>query len=163
VASEQGSVTKPQSGHSYGGNRWARPIIWHIMQCYAHYGLTDFIVLGGYRVGFIRQFFLNYRMYFSDFTIAMSNGESALIVITVFGKAWIRFETSRCSKISGPQETHRAKSGRINGSRFLVPRIVTLGISNIASGQAYEQSKWRLGGRVFEPDVWTSGDVQGKF
>ena len=71
------------------------------MKCYAHYGLTDFIVLGGYRVGFIRQFFLNYRMYFSDFTIDMSNGESALIVITGFGKAWIRFETNRCSKISG--------------------------------------------------------------
>jgi hypothetical protein len=32
----------------------------------------------------------------------------------------------------------------------------------MTSGQAYEQSKWRLGGRVFEPDVWTLGDVQGK-
>lgn len=52
-----------------------RPIIWHIMKCYAQYGLTDFVVLGGYRVDFIRQYFLNYRMHSSDFTIDLSNGE----------------------------------------------------------------------------------------
>jgi glucose-1-phosphate cytidylyltransferase len=52
-----------------------RPIIWHIMKCYAQFGLTDFIVLGGYRIEFIRQYFLNYRMHSSDFTIDLSNGE----------------------------------------------------------------------------------------
>lgn len=52
-----------------------RPIIWHIMQCYANYGLSDFVVLGGYKVEFIRQYFLNYRLHSSDFTIDMSNGE----------------------------------------------------------------------------------------
>ena len=52
-----------------------RPIIWHIMKCYAQYGLTDFVVLGGYRIEFIRQYFLNYRMQSSDFTIDLSNGE----------------------------------------------------------------------------------------
>ena len=63
-----------------------RPIIWHIMQCYAHYGLTDFIVLGGYRVEFIRQYFLNYRMYSSDFTIDMSNGE--IVWSAAKGEPW---------------------------------------------------------------------------
>lgn len=52
-----------------------RPIIWHIMKCYAHFGLTDFIVLGGYRIEFIRQYFLNYRMFSSDFTVDLSNGD----------------------------------------------------------------------------------------
>jgi glucose-1-phosphate cytidylyltransferase len=32
-----------------------RPIIWHIMKCYAQYGLTDFIVLGGYGRPFARD------------------------------------------------------------------------------------------------------------
>ena len=63
-----------------------RPIIWHIMQCYAYYGLTDFIVLGGYRVEFIRQYFLNYRMYSSDFTIDMSNGE--IVWSAAEGEPW---------------------------------------------------------------------------
>jgi glucose-1-phosphate cytidylyltransferase len=52
-----------------------RPILWHIMNRYAKYGLTEFVILGGYRVEFIRQYFLNYRMHSSDFTIDLSNGE----------------------------------------------------------------------------------------
>ena len=51
-----------------------RPIIWHIMKYYAQYGLTDFVVLGGYRIEFIRQYFLNYRQFSSDFTVDLSNG-----------------------------------------------------------------------------------------
>jgi hypothetical protein len=33
----------------------------------------------------------------------------------------------------------------------------------LGPGEAYEQSKWRLGGRAFEPDVWRRADVQGRF
>jgi glucose-1-phosphate cytidylyltransferase len=76
------TVVRPKPMVEIGG----RPIIWHIMRCYAHYGLTDFIVLGGYRVEFIRQYFLNYRMYSSDFTIDMSNGE--VIWTSAKGEPW---------------------------------------------------------------------------
>jgi glucose-1-phosphate cytidylyltransferase len=65
------TAVRPKPMVEIGG----RPIIWHIMKCYARYGLTDFIVLGGYRIEFIRQYFLNYRMQSSDFTIDLSNGE----------------------------------------------------------------------------------------
>ncbi len=51
-----------------------RPILWHIMKGYAAYGITDFIVLGGYRVDFIRQYFLHYRSLSSDFTIDLATG-----------------------------------------------------------------------------------------
>ena len=51
------------------------PMIWHVMKCYAQHGLTDFVVLGGYRVEYIRQYFLNYRMLSSDFTVDLSTGE----------------------------------------------------------------------------------------
>jgi glucose-1-phosphate cytidylyltransferase len=52
-----------------------KPIIWHIMKRYAAFGIRDFIVLGGYRVEFIRDYFLNYRMMSSDFTIDLATGE----------------------------------------------------------------------------------------
>lgn len=65
------TAVRPKPMVEIGG----RPIIWHIMKCYAQYGLTDFVVLGGYRVEFIRQYFLNYRMHGSDFTIDMASGE----------------------------------------------------------------------------------------
>ena len=51
-----------------------RPIMWHIMKFYEHYGFNDFIVLGGYRVEFIRDYFLNYRANNCDFTIDLGSG-----------------------------------------------------------------------------------------
>ena len=52
-----------------------RPIMWHIMKIYAHYGLRDFVVLGGYKVDFIREYFLNYRTAHRDFSIDLKSGE----------------------------------------------------------------------------------------
>ena len=50
-----------------------RPIIWHLMRYYAHYGHTDFVLCLGYRGDLIREYFLNYKETISnDFT--MSNG-----------------------------------------------------------------------------------------
>lgn len=37
-----------------------RPIVWHLMRYYAHYGHKDFILCLGYRGDMIREFFLNY-------------------------------------------------------------------------------------------------------
>ena len=38
-----------------------RPILWHLMKYYAHYGHTDFILCLGYRADAIKKFFLNYE------------------------------------------------------------------------------------------------------
>ncbi|MEH6409399.1 MAG: glucose-1-phosphate cytidylyltransferase [Hyphomonas sp.] len=51
------------------------PILWHIMKCYAHYGFNEFVVLGGYKVDFIRKYFLEYTRTSSDFTVDLSSGE----------------------------------------------------------------------------------------
>ncbi|KQT60485.1 MULTISPECIES: glucose-1-phosphate cytidylyltransferase [unclassified Aureimonas] len=67
--SEETSV-RPKPMVEVGG----RPIIWHIMKFYAHYGLRDFVVLGGYKVEYIRDYFLNYRANESDFTIDLKSG-----------------------------------------------------------------------------------------
>lgn len=46
-----------------------RPILWHIMKIFAHYGLKDFVLCLGYRGDIIREYFLNYRAMNNDFTI----------------------------------------------------------------------------------------------
>lgn len=51
------------------------PILWHIMKIYAHHGLTDFVILGGYKVEVIRDYFLNYRAKLTDFTVSLRGGE----------------------------------------------------------------------------------------
>lgn len=52
-----------------------RPILHHIMSIYAAHGLTDFIVLGGYKVNVIKEYFLNYYRRSGDFTIDLGTGD----------------------------------------------------------------------------------------
>ena len=46
-----------------------RPILWHIMKLYASHGFREFILCLGYKGHLIKDFFLNYQAYQSDFTI----------------------------------------------------------------------------------------------
>ncbi|MDI6733182.1 MAG: glucose-1-phosphate cytidylyltransferase [Planctomycetota bacterium] len=46
-----------------------KPILWHIMKIYSHYGFNDFIVCLGYRGYLIKEFFANYLLHQSDVTI----------------------------------------------------------------------------------------------
>jgi glucose-1-phosphate cytidylyltransferase len=48
-----------------------RPILWHIMKTYAHYGLNDFVLCLGYRGNVIKEYFLNYEAMNNDFTICL--------------------------------------------------------------------------------------------
>src|SRR5438128_1267881 len=48
-----------------------RPILWHIMERYAEYGHTDFILCLGYKAEVIKDYFLNHRTLNSDFTIEL--------------------------------------------------------------------------------------------
>ena len=51
-----------------------RPIIWHIMRRYAHYGHKDFFLALGYKSELIKEYFLHYRSLNSDFMVDLSNG-----------------------------------------------------------------------------------------
>jgi glucose-1-phosphate cytidylyltransferase len=49
----------------------SRPIIWHLMRYYAHYGHRDFVLCLGYRGDLVRDYFLSYRETMSnDFTMS---------------------------------------------------------------------------------------------
>jgi glucose-1-phosphate cytidylyltransferase len=67
--SEETSI-RPKPMVEIGGH----PILWHIMKIYAHYGLKDFVVIGGYKVEVIKDYFLNYRHRYSNFTVDLANG-----------------------------------------------------------------------------------------
>ena len=57
--------TRPKPMVEIGG----RPILWHIMKSYAHYGLTDFVVCCGYKGYMIKEYFANYLLHMSDVSI----------------------------------------------------------------------------------------------
>lgn len=50
-----------------------RPMIWHIMKIYAHYGFTDFMLCLGYKGDMIREYFLNYDWNHSDLLLELGS------------------------------------------------------------------------------------------
>ena len=52
-----------------------RPILWHIMKIYSHYGINDFIVCLGYKGYLIKEYFSNYYLHASDVTIDILNNK----------------------------------------------------------------------------------------
>ena len=51
-----------------------RPILWHIMNTYAHFGHKDFYLALGYKANIIKKYFINYSSLNSDFTVDLSSG-----------------------------------------------------------------------------------------
>jgi len=46
-----------------------KPILWHIMKIYAHYGYNEFILALGYKGDYIKDYFLNQKYFLHDFTL----------------------------------------------------------------------------------------------
>lgn len=64
------SHLKPKTMIEIGG----RPVLWHIMKLYAHYGFNDFIVCLGYKGYVIKEYFANYVLHNADLTVDLAKG-----------------------------------------------------------------------------------------
>ncbi len=62
---------KPKPMVEIGG----KPILWHIMKIYSHYGFNDFIICLGYKGYVIKEYFANYFLHQSDVTIDLKNNK----------------------------------------------------------------------------------------
>ncbi len=68
-----GEIPKPMVKIGY------RPILWHLMKYYAHFGHTDFVLCLGYKADVIKEFFLKYEEWISnDFTLVKGGRELIL-------------------------------------------------------------------------------------
>ena len=63
------SQFKPKPMIEIGG----MPILWHIMEEYAYYGHTEFIICAGYKQEYIKEWFANYFLHNSDVNFDYSN------------------------------------------------------------------------------------------
>jgi glucose-1-phosphate cytidylyltransferase len=52
-----------------------KPILWHILKIYEHYGFNDFIICLGYKAQMIKEYFINYYLYNSDVTIELDKNK----------------------------------------------------------------------------------------
>ena len=62
------TTSRPKPMVEIGG----KPILWHIMKFYAHYGLKEFIICAGYKQYMIKEFFANYHRHVNDVTFDFS-------------------------------------------------------------------------------------------
>lgn len=69
ISDSQNSSPKPMV--KIGG----KPILWHIMKIYSHYGVNEFIICCGYKGYLIKEYFANYFLHQSDITFDMSINE----------------------------------------------------------------------------------------
>jgi glucose-1-phosphate cytidylyltransferase len=56
-----------------------KPILWHIMKIYSHYGFNDFVILLGYKGYVIKEYFANYYLHQSDVTLDLKNDRVEII------------------------------------------------------------------------------------
>jgi glucose-1-phosphate cytidylyltransferase len=63
--------TRPKPMVEIGG----KPILWHIMKIYSHYGFNDFIICLGYKGYLIKEYFMHYFLHNSDITIELGNNK----------------------------------------------------------------------------------------
>ena len=64
------SHLKPKPMIEIGG----RPILWHIMKLFSHYGFNEFIVCLGYKGYVIKEYFSNYVLHNADLTVDLAKG-----------------------------------------------------------------------------------------
>jgi glucose-1-phosphate cytidylyltransferase len=69
------SVIKPKPLIEIG----EKPILWHIMKGFSHFGFNDFVVCLGYKGYQIKEYFANYALHESDVTFDFSAGKKEII------------------------------------------------------------------------------------
>ena len=67
---------KPKPMVEIGG----KPILWHIMKIYAHYGYRDFVLALGHKGDYVKDYFLKQKYYESDFCLNTKDGEISNII-----------------------------------------------------------------------------------
>jgi glucose-1-phosphate cytidylyltransferase len=73
---------KPKPMIEVGG----KPILWHILKIYSHYGIHDFIICCGYKGYVIKEYFANYFLHTSDVTFDMS--DNSMLVHSRKAEPW---------------------------------------------------------------------------
>jgi glucose-1-phosphate cytidylyltransferase len=77
------TIVKPKPMTEIGG----KPILWHIMKIYSHYGFNDFIVCLGYKGFLIKEYFANYFLHQSDVTFDFSDSNK-MIFHNKYAEPW---------------------------------------------------------------------------
>jgi len=144
-----------------------RPILWHIMKTYSHFGFNDFVICLGYKSYYIKEYFAHYFLHESDVTFDFKN-QSERIIHTHSAEPWtVTLVNTGLETMTG---------GRVKRIQPYVgdePFMLTYGdgVSDVNIGElvAYHKSHGRLatitstqpGGRFGALDLGENNRVRG--
>ena len=138
---------KPKPMVEIGG----RPVLWHLMKIFSDQGIREFVVLGGYKVEVIKEYFLNISAHVSDFTVHRG-------MVEIHAEGPLEEETWKVTVVDTGPDTLTA--GRLTRARNLIgdePFICTYGdgladvsVSNLLT--THSQSGAAVTMTVFRPE-----------
>ena len=119
-----------------------KPIIWHIMRNFAHFGCSEFVIATGYRGEVIVDYFLNFRGRSQDFTVSLGSGEVDYHLDDVSDTDWTVTVTDTGKDTMTGGRVKRA--ARYTEGRFMVTYGDGLADVNIDQLLAFHESHGRL-------------------
>jgi glucose-1-phosphate cytidylyltransferase len=120
-----------------------RPILWHIMKSYAHYGFTDFVVCLGYKGDVIRDYFLNYENRHRDVTVTL--GTRDVDVLTNHAEAGWRVTLAETGDKTLTGGRLRRVAPYLGRDRFMVTYGDGVADIDIRRLMAFHEAHGRLG------------------
>lgn len=120
-----------------------RPILWHIMKIYAHYGFKEFILSLGYKGEMIKEYFYNYEVLNNDFTIELNGNKNIEIHSNHNEKNWrITLADTGDKALKGARLKRVEKY--IDEDQFMVTYGDSIANINISALLAFHQSHGKL-------------------
>lgn len=121
-----------------------KPILWHIMKIYSHYGFKDFILCLGYKGDLIKEYFLNYEAMNNDFTIKLGKKDRITFHNRHLEKDW---NVTLVDTGKDAQTGARIKRVEeyIDGDTFMVTYGDGVGDINIKNLLAYHKKRKHIG------------------
>jgi len=130
-----------------------KPILWHIMKIYSHYGINDFIICCGYKQYIIKEYFANYFRHNCDMTVDLSN--NSVKILDNHSEKWrVTMVDTGLNTMTGGRLKRVQKY--VGNERFLLTYGDGVADVNVAETIKYHESK---GGIL----TMTSYQPTGKF
>lgn len=131
------SHLKPKPMIEIGG----KPILWHIMKLYSHYGFNDFVICAGYKQHVIKEFFADYFLHSSDVTFDLQS--NSMQVHDNFAEPWkVTVVDTGLSTMTGGRIKRIAK--HIGDEPFMLTYGDGVADVNISELVAYHKSHGKL-------------------
>jgi glucose-1-phosphate cytidylyltransferase len=118
-----------------------KPILWHIMKMYSHYGYNDFIICLGYKGYLVKEYFMNYFLHNSDIRIDLENNQMEILGTRTESFKVTLVETGLSTKTAGRLQQIKKYIGNED---FLLTYGDGLSDVNIAELVAYHKKNNKI-------------------